>query len=147
MPAIAIPYTTFQLPPSAAFPERRSAKRPLLQVTLRSPQRFLSCYAIVDTGADYCVFPRSFLQPLGLNALQGPTEMTQGIGGSVPTHFFGISIDIGGHFQFPVFAGFTAGLDALGLGLLGQVGFFDRFNVTFKHSEGIYLIEGNSATR
>ena len=37
-----------------------------------------------------------------------------------------------GVIKFPVYADFTTGLDPWGLGLLGQVGFFDRFNIGFR---------------
>jgi hypothetical protein len=52
-----------------------------------------------------------------------------------------VEIDLQGIFRFPVYAGFTSGLDDIGLGLLGQSGFFDRFNVHFKLAERIYEIE------
>lgn len=44
--------------------------------------------------------------------------------------------------RIPVYAGFTMGLEQIGYGLMGQAGFFDKFNVTFRHSEGIFQIEG-----
>lgn len=96
----------------------------------------------MDSGADHCVFPRSFMQPLGLNPLAAPLEMTIGVGSTnVPTHFADIDIDLQGVIQFHVYAGFTTGLDPIGIGLLGQSGFFDRFIVHFKLSQGIYEIE------
>ena len=68
--------------------------------------------------------------------------MTIGVSSaSVPTHFASIALDIQGVVQFPVYAGFTSGLEAMGVGLLGQTGFFDRFNVAFKLSEKNCYIE------
>jgi len=32
-------------------------------------------------------------------------------------------------------------MDAIGLGLLGQNGFFDKYNVEFRNAEGIFTIE------
>ena len=43
--------------------------------------------------------------------------------------------------KIPLYAGFTTRLEQIGYGLLGQAGFFDRFNITFKHSQGIFQIE------
>ncbi len=137
-----VPYTRVTVPPNPAFPAGRIASRPVLRLALTSENKRLSCYAIVDSGADHCVFPRSFLQPLGFNALTAPIEMTTGVGSTnVPTHFVNITIDLQGAAQFPVYAGFTTGLDPVGIGLLGQSGFFDRFHLHFKLSEGIYEIE------
>ena len=82
------------------------------------------------------------MQPLGLDALLAPIEMTTGVGAaSVPTHFANINIDMQGVITFPVYAGFTIGLEQMGLGLLGQIGFFDRFNVGFRLMESICYIE------
>jgi hypothetical protein len=79
---------------------------------------------------------------LGLDLRSAPMEAISGVGSSgVPTHFFDIEIDLQGVTRFPVYAGFTSGLDDIGLGLLGQSGFFDRFNVHFKLAERIYEIE------
>jgi hypothetical protein len=38
-------------------------------------------------------------------------------------------------------AGFTEGLESVGLGLLGQTGFFDQFTVTFNHRAGVFHVE------
>ena len=97
---------------------------------------------MIDSGADHCVFPRSFMKSLGIDPLTAPVEMTSGVGTEgVPTHFANITIDLQGLIRFPVLAGFTSGLDPLALGLLGQVGFFDRFNLGFRLSEKTCLIE------
>ncbi len=104
--------------------------------------RRLSCYAIIDSGADHCVFPLSFMKPLALDALIAPVALSAGFGSAnVSTHFADISIDLPGVIEYPVYAGFTGALDRMGLGLLGQTGFFDRFNVSFKLSEKFCLIE------
>ena len=82
------------------------------------------------------------MQPLGLDSLAAPLEMTVGVGSTnVPTHFANIEIDLQSVIQFPVYAGFTTGLDPVGIGLLGQSGFFDRFGVHFKLSQGVFEIE------
>jgi hypothetical protein len=79
---------------------------------------------------------------LDLDPLASPMETIAGVGSAgVPTHFFDLEIDLQGVVRFPVYAGFTTGLDDLGLGLLGQNGFFDRFHVHFKLPQRIYEIE------
>ena len=37
--------------------------------------------------------------------------------------------------------GFTSGLEAQGIGLLGQCGFFDRVKVLFDHKARVFQIE------
>jgi hypothetical protein len=135
-------YSFIKIPPSPAFPQGHTAPRPIIRLALVNAERRLSCYALIDSGADHCVFPRSFLQPLGLDALEAPVAMSAGFGSAgVPTHFANLSVDLPGVIEFPVYAGFTSALDRIGLGLLGQTGFFDRFNVSFKLAERTCFIE------
>jgi len=137
-----VPYSELPVSPSPAFPLGRVALRPILKLTIIAERRHLSCFAIVDSGADHCVFPRQFLQTLGLDPLSAPNESISGVGSSaIPAHFFNVSIDLQGLVRFPVYVGFTAGLDNVGIGLLGQNGFFDRFHVHFKLTQRIYEIE------
>jgi len=82
------------------------------------------------------------MQPLGLDPLVAPIELTSGVGSAnVPTHFANISIDLQGVVQFPIYAGFTTGLDSAGIGLLGQSGFFDKCMVHFKLPQRLFEIE------
>jgi hypothetical protein len=82
------------------------------------------------------------MQPLGLNPLTAPVEMTSGIGSpSNPTHFNNIVLDLGAVIQIPVYAGFMTAMDQYGFGLLGQSGFFETFKVTFDHALKLYYLE------
>jgi len=143
-----VAYSFFKLPATAAFPRGHVAPRPVLQVSLVNGRKSFDCYAIIDSGADHCVFPQSFMAHLGLDPLLATVALTSGLGSTnVPTHFAAISIDLQGIVEFPVYAGFTAGLDQLGYGLLGQTGFFDRFNVGFRLSDKTCYIEVPEATK
>lgn len=61
--------------------------RPFVPVTLTSPNGAVSLFAIVDSGADACLFDTGFAQAFGL--LKGdPGAVRQdmtGIGGSMPS--------------------------------------------------------------
>jgi hypothetical protein len=142
MPTYRLPYTYINIRPNPAFPNGQVAPRPIIRLTLVNGESQLTCYAIIDSGADHCVFPRSFMQPLGLDPLTSPIVLTAGLGGTnIPTHFAHVSIDIPGIMKFPVYAGFTTGLEPIGRGLLGQTGFFDRFNLHFKQPERFCYLE------
>jgi hypothetical protein len=140
--AYPTPYTEYKTSPTAAFPTGRSARRPVVSLTVVNGKNRLSCNALVDSGADHCLFPRSFMQPLGLDPLKAPVEMTSGVGSTnVPTHFSNVVIDLQGVIQIPVYAGFSTGMDQLGFGLLGQAGFFEAFKITFDFANKIYYLE------
>ena len=82
------------------------------------------------------------MQPLGLDPLTAPVDVTTGVGSTnVPTHYCNVTIDLAGIGQFQVYAGFTTGMDQLGIGLLGQAGFFDRFKITFDHPNKTFTLE------
>ena len=134
----SIPYTRFKIDSSPAFANGRVASRPLLRIKLAHGAQVLSCYAIVDSGADQCVFPRSFMASLGIDPLAAPLESMIGVSGTAtPTHFANVSLELGSA-RVPIYAGFVTGLDAIGIGLLGQAGFFDRFNIHFRLRNGVF---------
>lgn len=100
------------------------------------------CHAIVDSAADHCLFPLNFAQKLGLDLPAMPVAKSGGIGTpGIPTAHANVTVDLQGILRFDVYAGFTAGMDLWGVGLLGQRGFFDRFDVTFRHREDVFIIE------
>jgi hypothetical protein len=137
-----IPYRVFPCPPDVSFPAGHSAKRPVLRLDLLNGSARLPCYAIVDSGADHCTFPLSFALQLGLDPLTKPASSILGVGnGSVPTFYWPIKIEFPGVTTLDVYAGFTLGLDSVGLGLLGQCGFFDHVNVAFNHRSGLFAVE------
>lgn len=141
MPIYEIPYTEYLIAPSAAFPERHSVLRPVLSTRIIHGKKAISCLSIVDSGADNCAFPRSFMNGLGLEPSIAPREGTIGVAEArVETFFCKVTLDFG-VIQIPVLAGFTSGLEQSGVGLLGQAGFFDIFNVTFRKSAGVFQLE------
>ena len=77
------------------------------------------------------------MQLLDLDPLKTPVQPTRGVGGVVLTYFADVLVELRGQSPILVYAGFTEGLETVGVGLLGQVGFFDRFNVHFKLRDGI----------
>lgn len=61
------PYTSFNLRPSPAFPEGRRILRPVVTTLVVCPRGFTALDAIIDTGADHCVFPLTTARELGLD--------------------------------------------------------------------------------
>ena len=101
------------------------------------------CAACLDTGADHCVFPLTFAHRLGLDPAQMPRAETGGVTGRGDVYFSDarILIPLQEHvFKVTARIGFMAGLDALGMGLLGQTGFFDRCTVAFDRARETFSI-------
>ena len=142
MPWHEVQYSVFSCPPNASFPNGHTAKRPVLRLDLVHGAARQPCYAIVDSGADHCTFPLSFGPQLGLDPLTQPSSSISGVGnGVVPTFYWPVKIEFPGVVTLDVYAGFTTGLDGIGLGLLGQCGFFDQVKVLFDHAAGLFRVE------
>lgn len=71
-----------------------------------------------------------------------PSHFTGGVGSSANlTAYANLHIDLGRGIQFTSYVGFTPGMDAQGIGLLGQAGFFDYYDVSFYHRQRRFTIE------
>jgi hypothetical protein len=103
-----------------------------------------SCYALVDSGADDCVFPASYAARVGLDIAQGKKYPFAGVGSQQVAYFFDIEIALPGTpIKYAVPVGFTSALDRspFGYGLLGQNGFFDRFKISFDRAHGVFTLD------
>ena len=90
--------------------------------------------AIVDSGSDVCLFSADFLPIVGLKLEDGEEDAIGGIGKniSIPVFFHRITILVADNWRIEVPAGFSKELRVGAI--LGRLGFFDSFRVTFDHS-------------
>ena len=93
MPRRVFKYSTASVNPTPAFPARRTTLRPFLAVNLLSGPRSFSCYALIDSGADDCIYPATFAQRLGLEFRSGRRYAFGGVGSSGQEAFF-LNIDL-----------------------------------------------------
>jgi hypothetical protein len=71
-----------------------------------------------------------------------PQGITAGVGAELNTTYWAtVTVDLGNGIVFDTYAGFTQGMDRMGLGLLGQRDFFERFRVEFDLSKRVFTIE------
>jgi hypothetical protein len=136
------PFVTFAIPPTAAFPNRSQIKRPILQLRLQRGNASINTFAVVDSGADECIFPASVGISLGVPipnpnvyVFSGTAEQPQN------AYFDDIHVSVisptdpsQAAFEFDLYAGFCDTLEHVGLGLLGQNGFFSLFKVIMDHA-------------
>ena len=145
MPSFSFDYDRYESPPSAPHPHGRTVLRPWLtaRVSTVAGAPFVSCTACLDTGADDCVFPLPIAKRIGLDIASMPKGDVLGVGGKKDVYYANVRIEIplplgqGNSMVFETRVGFV---QDLGIGLLGQVGFFDRFDVTFAQRRGIFTI-------
>ena len=79
---------------------------------------------------------------LGLNLATLATSTATGVGSAANlTYFDTLTIDLGNGVIFQTRVGFTEGMDQAGFGLLGQQGFFENYEVKFRHRAKVFVIE------
>lgn len=116
----------------ARFPNHISLPAIRIRVRRSRDGRSLDIYAVVDSGADHCIFPRTIALDLGIaDITSGIYTRSTGIGGAqLDCYFHPLEIRVGGWWLLLDVA-FSHQHD--GWPLLGRRGFFDNFVVVIDH--------------
>lgn len=111
--------------------------RPIIPVTLCYKQNSLVTYeALVDSGADMCVFPAQVGELLGIDIKSGIVGPLSGvIGKSGKIYYHDIVVEIGGN-STQVHAGFSYS-EKIQCGFLGQKGIFNIYIVQFQYRKEV----------
>ncbi len=139
-------YTKLSIPSQGKVP-KKELYCPLLDTFLfnKSIQTHFSFKSIVDSGADFCVFPEKFGKLIGLDVKAGDKVLTFGVGGIETLYFHKIQIGVhikGELWKLDCKAGFSAKLNPKGIGLLGRKGFFDQFaEIAFNQNKKMFRIK------
>jgi hypothetical protein len=143
MATVVYPYVGIPLPPNDPYPQGTTAYRPLVVATIKTFNgESIRWLVLPDSGADACLFPLALAIILKIDVLNLPKSITSGVGnGANLTYYDRVFIDLGNGIAFTSFVGFTQGMDKVGLGLLGQAGFFEYYNVEFMYSKRTFTIK------
>lgn len=107
--------------------------RPVIPINITYGNRSVFYEALVDSGADSCIFDAEIGELLGIDLLSGHPETVGGITGVVETYYIHqVTLTVDGR-SHRVEVGFLQNIARLGYGVLGQKGFFDIFVVTFDY--------------
>jgi len=129
-------YRKFPAEPSEAFPSRFSAVRPVIPIWLIRGEERVGYLAIIDSGADLCIFHAEIGELIGIAVESGKLLYFNGISGQQLTAYFhDIRIEVGGY-EFDCYVGFSRDIGNLPYGLLGQLGFFNLFDILFDYNKG-----------
>ena len=141
-----IPYRKIQIPVQAGT----SAKIiyvPVLKTTLfyKNDKWLFDFDSVVDSGADFCVFPAKMGMAIGLDVYRGESVTTNGIGGKEILYFHRVKVEIiinDEPWAFECRAGFSTKLNTKGIGFLGRDGFFDIFQeVAFNQKAKMFRLK------
>ena len=112
-------------------PHQKYILAPWIPINFQAHDDNYEIFALIDSGADFCIFDRGVAQFLRINIKSGRLLKTGGLSGSSNVYYFdNIWITVGGY-QIKVTAGFVSGILADGSlsGILSRQGFFDYFKV------------------
>ena len=129
-------YKKLPLTPTEAFPLQKTVLSPIIPVTIEYAGKKVGYEALVDSGADWNIFPSILGDILGMDVLKGKKAVFGGIGGgSLTAYFHNVIIYVGG-WPMKVYCGFSPDIPQSAFGVLGRCGFFDHFVVKFEESKG-----------
>ena len=130
-------------------PMARTSDHPVIPVLFFNGVNSFETAALLDSGADITAIYQEMAEVLGLD-LSGPREKCYGVAGSVESVLSRIKLSLGkDHERYT----FTVPVKVLQVQtsqphLLGQVGFFDEFKITFdKNASKITLIKVDTGDR
>ena len=118
-------------PKNKLFPNQKYLLRPVIPITFQTKNGSLEYAALIDSGADYCLFHAFIAEQIGLNVKKGKVLVYYGTSGKQNKAYFHEVEFTVGETLVKSFVGFSYDIEELDFGLLGQNGFFDKFEVKF----------------
>ncbi len=106
--------------------------RPIIPLFLRVQDITVEYHVLVDSGADFNLFHTDIAEIFGIDLEHADTERISGIGGEVTAYPFLFEMSLDQH----TFSRSPALLSSdlpMSYGIVGQVGFFDKFSVEFTY--------------
>lgn len=123
--------------PQNFYPDCDTAWRPVIPVTLLLSNKSFTTYALLDSGADQCIFRSDWGEQIGLHIKSGKSCYFSGIEGKpIVAYFHKIKLRLEDQMIISLNCGFSYDMAKRDMpyGILGQYGFFNKFNIQFDHS-------------
>jgi len=126
--------------PNFLRPQEPWFARPIIPIRLTYKNNSLNISALIDSGADFCLFNAEIGRRLGIQIGSGKLHKFFGIEGSpIDTYFHSVKLQVIGIDHFIITpAAFTESRGVVAV--LGQVGFFDNFRVKFERDRNVIEI-------
>ncbi len=124
-------YAKLLLPQKSKF-FGSSISRPIIPVGISWHGKSLRYSALIDSGADFCIFDGEVGDYLGMDVRSGIREVFGGVQekGGAEAFLHTITLTVGG-WDYETTVGFSYDIAKHGSGILGQKGFFDMFSIKF----------------
>lgn len=115
--------------------------RPLIPIALRNNDKDIFYLALIDSGSDFNIFHLELAEVIGVDLKKAKRVEFGGIKSGAPAVGFFVSVELGirshkdsdsvVYFNAPVI--FSKDISSDGYGIVGQIGFFDRFKITMNY--------------
>lgn len=128
----------------APFSKSQNLLRPIIPVSLSISKFSVRYEALIDSGADFCIFPKGIARKLKINLSRSKSiYFSSATGDMVEGFISNLFLDIGEGVSKTkvVFADLHGNA-----GILGQYGFFDKFQVSFDLKSGGIELKPKSLT-
>ena len=117
MSNITVPYKKIQIPSRGDSPAK-TIHAPILKTSLfhNNKERLFFVDSLVDSGADFCVFPANAGKAIGLDVYEGENVSTFGIGGKETLYFHKLTVEVivnDQSWKFECRAGFSTKLNPI----------------------------------
>ena len=109
--------------------------RPIIPVILVKNRKVVGYEALLDTGADYNVFHSEIAEILGIDLTKGKSKKIYGLGGQhIKGYVHNVELKLQGFSSFKSEIVFSKQIPEHSIGVLGNTGFFDHYEVIFNYN-------------
>ncbi|MBI2103415.1 aspartyl protease family protein [Candidatus Woesebacteria bacterium] len=137
-------YKAEEIPVSENSKRKILISRPIIPVILIKNQRLVGYEALLDSGADYNVFHSEIAEILGINLTRGKSRKIYGLGGQhIKGYVHKVELRLQGFSSFKSEVVFSKQIPEHAVGVLGNSGFFDHYEVTFDYDNKSIKIENS----
>ena len=120
-------------------PSKPHFRRSVFDVELIGPSNTIKTIAIVDSGADNCLFNIEYAKVIGVDITKCDKEITIGVEGEGKDVFMtNLEIQVKDLDKIKIPVGFIDSKSVIGL--LGQSGFFDQYKIKFERNHNTFEI-------
>lgn len=122
-----------------SVPNKPHYRRPVVDVELFGPTNSIPTIALLDSGADFCLFNIEYAKAIGIDITKCEIDRTVGIeGGTKDIYMTELEIQVKDLNKVKIPIGFIDSRSVTGL--IGQTGFFDLFRIKFERDHNSFEI-------
>ena len=138
---LEFPYVSFEVEFTPNTKRKKTIWRPVVEIIIFRGTKFAAYPVLIDSGADYNIFHGDLLLALGGKLTSGKKRNIFGIGNQpLKGYEHKAELKLPGGNKFESKAIFSNQIPDYAFGVLGQEGFFDKYDISFNFNRKIITI-------